>query len=291
MQTSNATRTAARRTGRALGMLALTATFTAMSLQSVAAQASRGEHGNWRGQVGVVAGSVDSYYGTDARRTVGVPLVGLVYKERLLIGTSASAAGLGGGVQWLVKQGMLGAALGISGVESRPEDHADVLAGMDDRSGGVFSTVTLSVHAGPATATASTLLGLNDDAGLMQTVGLQAGGAITPRFSASVGGAGTFANRKNMAFDFGITADQATRRRALIEAGDGRLRDGDATAFTPKGGLKELRGTAQASYAVHGGWRVVGVVSEGRLARGIADSPLARKRNAMTAAAGLAYGF
>jgi hypothetical protein len=69
----------------------------------------------------------------------------------------------------------------VSGVEARPEDHADVLAGMHDRNGALFSTATVSLHVGPAAATSTTLLGLGQRAGIMQMLGLQVGGAITPR--------------------------------------------------------------------------------------------------------------
>ena len=81
------------------------------------------------------------------------------------------------------------------------------------------------------------------------------------------------------------------RRQALIDDGDTRLRAGDAAVFEPKGGFKELRHTAQVAYAIFGSWQAVGVVSEGRLASDLADSPLARKRSAVTAAAGFAYRF
>jgi outer membrane scaffolding protein for murein synthesis (MipA/OmpV family) len=267
-----------------------TALFLTLPLRAILAQEPTGQHGNWQGSVGMVAGSVASYYGSDARRTLGAPLLGLVYKNRLLIGTNASG-GLGGGVAWLVKQGTVGASLGLAGVESRPEDHADVLAGMDDRSGSAFGTASFSVRGGPVTAISNTLIGLSSDAGNMEMLGLQLGGPITSRLSGSIGGTVTLADRKNMEFDFGITDEQAARRRKLIDAGDGRLRDGDATAFAPKGGFKELRSTVQLAYAIRGAWQVVGVVSEGRLAHNVAESPLVRKRDALTTAAGLAYRF
>jgi outer membrane scaffolding protein for murein synthesis (MipA/OmpV family) len=254
------------------------------------AQQPAGRHGNWQGSVGMVGGSVGSYYGSDAARTLGAPLVGLVYRNRLLIGTNAGG-GLGGGVAWLVTQGKVSTSLGASGVESRPEDHADALAGMDDRSGSAFGTAGVSVRTGPVTAISNTLVGLSSDAGNLQMLGLQLGGQLTTRLSGSIGTAVTFADRKNMQFDFGITDDQAVRRRKLIDAGDDRLRDGDATAFAPKGGFKELRSTVQLAYEIRGAWQGVGVVSHGQLARNVAESPLVRKRDALTVGAGLAYRF
>jgi len=119
---------------------------------------------------------------------------------------------------------------------------------------------------------------------------------FTPRvdltaLSGGIGSTITWADRRNMAFDFGITREQAARRRELIEAGDGRLREGDAVAFTPGAGFKELRTTAQLGYAIYGPWQVVGVLSEGRLAHDVAESPLARKSSATTGALGFVYRF
>jgi outer membrane scaffolding protein for murein synthesis (MipA/OmpV family) len=94
-----------------------------------------------------------------------------------------------------------------------------------------------------------------------------------------------------MAFDFGISPEQAERRRELLDAGDGRLRDGDAVAFAPHAGFKELRNTAQLGYAIYGAWQVVGVVSQGQLGHGAAESPLARQSSAVTTALGFVYRF
>jgi outer membrane scaffolding protein for murein synthesis (MipA/OmpV family) len=275
--------------------LALTAALIATPAATITtreanAQQASGQHGDWQGSVGVVGGSVGSYYGSDARRTLGAPLVGLVYKQRLLIGTTANG-GLGGGMEYLVTRGIVRTSLGVSGVERRRENRGDALAGMDDRSGGAYGTASVALRVGPAAAISNTAVGFTREAGIMQTLGLQLGGAVLPRVTVSVAGSATFANRNNMAFDFGITDEQAARRRELIAAGDGRLRDTDGEVFAPEGGFKEMRGTAQLAYAVRGAWRIVGVVSHGRLARDIAESPLARKRDALTAAAGLAYGF
>ena len=269
--------------------LALTAALVGMPAATITSQQASG-HGNWQGTVGMAAGSIGSYYGSDARRTLGAPLVGIVYRQRLLVGTSATS-GLGGGVEYLVARGTVGASLGITGVESRPEDHADVLAGMDDRDGAVFTDATLSLHVGPAVASSTTMFGLGRKAGVMQMLGLQVGGRLTQRFGATIGGSVMFANARNMAFDFGITPSQADRRRELLDEGDGRLRAGDATPFSPRGGLKEIRGTTQAMYAIRGAWRAIGIASYGQLASGIADSPLARTRNSLTMATGIAYAF
>jgi outer membrane scaffolding protein for murein synthesis (MipA/OmpV family) len=270
---------------------ALTASAIALfALAPAGAQETLTEQRTWRGSVGMVGGSVASYYGADARRNLGAPLLDLVYKNRILIGTSASST-LGAGVQWLATNGALSTAFGLAASESRPERRADALAGMESRGGNAFATATLTLRLGPALAQTTTSIGLDDESGNMQSFALRVGGTIAPRLTGSVGSAVTWADRRNMAFDFGITAREAERRQELIDAGDRRLRVGDAVTFTPGGGFKELRNTAQLAYAVLGGWQVVGVVSHGRLAHGVAESPLARKRSAVTMAAGLAYSF
>jgi outer membrane scaffolding protein for murein synthesis (MipA/OmpV family) len=284
---------ASRPTSR-LALLALhasIATLLALSVRPITAQEPAGQHGNWQGTVGMVGGSLASYYGADARRTLGAPVINLVYRHRLLIGTSAANGALGAGVQYVVKEGTLGASVGLTTTEGRPEDRAHGLAGMDDRSGSAFGTASLFLRAGPAVATTTSLIGLTSEAGNMQLLGFQLAGEIAPRLSAGIGSTVTWADRRNMAFDFGITREQAARRRALIDAGDGRLHAGDAVPFTPGAGLKELRNTAQLGYAIYGAWQVVGAVSEGRLAHDVAESPLARKSSAVTGALGFVYRF
>lgn len=125
----------------------------------------------------------------------------------------------------------------------------------------------------------------------MQTLGVAVGGAITSRFGASTSAVATFADRENMMFDFGVNHEQAARRRALVDSGDARLRPDEAIPYAPKAGLKEVRSTLQLTYAIRGPWQAVGVVSAGHLPDTVSESPLARKRTALSWAVGLAYGF
>ncbi|HEX5076978.1 MAG TPA: MipA/OmpV family protein [Gemmatimonadaceae bacterium] len=285
--------TASRPTTR-LALLALhawTVALLALPAHPLAAQDSTGRERNWHGSVGMAAGSIASYYGSDARRTLGAPVIDLAFRQRLLIRTTTANGALGAGIQWIVKDGALGASVGLAAAESRQEDRANGLAGMDNRSGSVFGTTSLFLRAGPAVAMSTTMIGLDGDAGNMQLLGLQLGGPIAPRLFAGIGSTVTWADHRNMAFDFGITPEQAERRRELLDAGDGRLRDGDAIAFAPHAGFKELRNTAQLGYSIYGAWQVVGVVSDGHLAHGVAESPLARKSSATTTALGFVYRF
>jgi outer membrane scaffolding protein for murein synthesis (MipA/OmpV family) len=245
---------------------------------------------NWHGAIGAVAGSLGSYHGSDGRRALGTPLIGLAYKERVLFGTT-TGSGLGGGLEVMLRSGGVGASVGLIGVESRPEDRANALAAMGDRSGALFGTFGVVARGGPAKLSATTAVGLDRDAGVAQTLGLLLEKAIIPRFSVSVGGSVTFADEKNMMFDFGVTDEQATRRRALIASGDTRLRASDTTAFSPKAGVKEMRGTIQLMYAIHGPWTATALMSVGQLPDRVTESPLARERRAVTTAVGITYAF
>ena len=269
-------------------VITASATSIALPFARLGAQDNDRRSKNWHGTAGIGAGSLGSFYGSDASRALGFPFIDITYRNRIRFRTSASG-GIGGGVEAMVHRGPVVGTLGIAGIEARPEDRADGLAGMDDRSGGTFGTVGLAVRAGPVSATTNTAIGLGRRTGVTETLGLQLAGQIAPRLTASVGGTGAFANRTNMMFDFGITEGQAARRRSLIAAGDGRLRESDTTAFAPKAGLKEARGTLQLAYEVRGPWRAIGLVSTARLTRDVSDSPLARSRSATSVAAGFAY--
>lgn len=244
----------------------------------------------WHGSLGIAVGSVEDYYGRDARRTLAVPLVSMRYRE--WIGIGASGAGrIGGGVYAYVKRGVVDVAFGLRGIESRPETRANALAGMDDRDGAAFATMGFAARAGLATLTATTAIGVTRDAGAMQMLGVDVGGRVMQRLTARLGWSATFANRENMRFDFGITDVQAARRRALLKAGDKRLRLGDTAAFAPSAGLKEVRGTLQAAYALGGALHLVGLTSLGHLRNDAKDSPLARRRSALAVALGLTRSF
>src|SRR5688572_19788748 len=115
------TTTSPHRAGIAAVSLAWSAALFVTPITASRAQDAGERTTNWHGTIGAVAGSLGSYYGSDGRRALGAPLIGLAYKDRLLFGTTTSG-GLGGGLEFVLRQGMVGASLGLTGVETRPED-------------------------------------------------------------------------------------------------------------------------------------------------------------------------
>jgi len=75
-------------------------------------------------------------------------VIDLAFRQRLLIRTATGNGALGAGIQWIVKDGTLGVSVGLAAAESRQENRANSLAGMDDRSGSAFGTTSLFLRVG-----------------------------------------------------------------------------------------------------------------------------------------------
>ena len=245
--------------------------------------------GNWHGFVGVGGATLGSYYGTDARRDLPFPYLRIEYRDRLYFG--ASETGLGGGLGVYLHRGRVDWTVDLAGAEPRRERLADVLAGMGNRKESAFAGTSVTLRYGIASVSASAAAGLADSAGVLGTVRLAMGGAFASRWSVALAGSVTAADRRNMAYDFGVSPEAAARRRALVEAGDRRLRGNESVAFAPRGGVKDVRSTVQLGYALTPRWQMVSVVSAGWLQGDAAASPLARKRSALTAGLGAAWRF
>ena len=111
------------------------------------------------------------------------------------------------------------------------------------------------------------------------------------RWIAGVSTGATFANKDNMAFDFGINSTQAGRRQALIAAGDSRLYANDGRTYSPKGGLKQAQVSTSLGFLISGRTTAMAFASGTRLGSEAANSPLTRKRNGVVAGLGIAYGI
>jgi outer membrane scaffolding protein for murein synthesis (MipA/OmpV family) len=93
----------------------------------------------------------------------------------------------------------------------------------------------------------------------------------------------------NLRWDFGISGEQAERRRELMASGAPDLGPEDGAPFTPRWGLRELRTTASLGYALSPRLSIIGTGAGVRLERGAADSPLTRERNTWEAGLGLMW--
>jgi outer membrane scaffolding protein for murein synthesis (MipA/OmpV family) len=221
---------------------------------------------------------------------VPIPIVDLRLGNRVYLGGGANGLSGGAGVV-LFESGSLTWAADLALTQDRPEDRTGALAGMGDRGFGVFAGSTLMYRVGPVQATASLARGLEDRMGTMGSLGLNAGGPLGGRWFGQLGGVSVFGSCENVAWDFGISADQAERRRVLLGQGRAGLRAGDDVPFTPECGLRELRATATIAYAVSPRISAVLLGTGTRLEGGAAKSPLTRERNSWEAGLGMTWRF
>ena len=242
------------------------------------------------GQVGAIVLNLPSYPGSDERWTIPVPFVDLRVAQRLYLGDGLGGLSAGAGVYLLERGGFTWSA-DLALTSDRPEDRADALAGMGDRGFGVYAGSTLAYRLGPAEAFATAAVGLEERMGSIGVVGLSLGQRLGERWFAGVTGAAAFGDCANLRWDFGVSEAQAAQRRALLEGGAPGLRPEDGVPYTPRCGLRELRGTASVGYALSPRLSLFGSGTGVRLERGAAESPLTRERNSWEAGVGLAWRF
>jgi len=160
--------------------------------------------------------------------------------------------------------------------------------GTDDRDRVATVGATLGYRAGSAEARVAVSRGLNDDAGFLGSARV----AFTRPFGRLVATAGvgaTFADGRQMRREFGVSALEATRRQALIAAGDDRLDIDEGVAYRPDGGLRHVGASLSLMYPVSQRWSVIGFGGVDRLSNEAADSPLVRRREQFMGGLGLGY--
>lgn len=211
------------------------------------------------------------YEGSDEVTVRPLPLASVVIGGKVFLG-----AGMVG--MYLVRKdgftGTAGVALGLP----RSPSHADALAGLDRRPLGAFSISAISYRAGPV------------DLGLAGTrsLGTRGGYAIQARtvvtvpmggrLAVAMHGSVTFADRKNMAYDFGVSAVEAARRASLVARGDPRLRPGEARTYLAGAGLRSIGAGTMITLQITPRWGLMGVLEATRLGNSAAASPLVRRR-------------
>ena len=242
------------------------------------------------GIVGVGVVALPKYPGSDEYRVLPLPIVQLEYRGRFYLGGSESSVAPGIGAH-LVRTPTFSVDVGVTGSEGRPESRGDALAGMGKRSGAMFATTGVGYRLGIVAASAGVSVGLGSDYGSYGTLGLGTELPIARRWIAGVSTGVTLADARNMAFDFGVTAEQSAARRALLEAGDPRLEGIDVGAYSPDAGVKEARGAASLAYLLTARSRVVLFAQATRLSSEAASSPLVRARTGAVTGAAIAYGF
>ena len=174
---------------------------------------------NWSSSIGIGTVAMPTYTGSNRYRVRPVPLLQLEFKERVYVGSSTGGVGGGMGV-YLIRGSSLTWSTELSTAGKRRESFGDGLAGMGTRNAGTFVGNNISYRAGMFTAAANVAIGLGKDEGSTGSVVLDSKHVFGRRWIASVSSGATFADKDNMAFDFGISSRQAGRRQALIAAGD-----------------------------------------------------------------------
>ncbi len=233
---------------------------------------------------GVFAGP--KYMGSDETRVLPLPIIGIDYKNRVFLGASSSGVGAGIGVN-LVKSRNLTLTVGLGGSESRPEDRADALAGMNDRRLGFSAVSAVGYQTGPLSAGFAFSAGLRDNAGMTGTGTLGLTLPVTRRTFWSLGGNITVANQDAMFFEYGITPIEAQRRADLLAAGDSRLRPGDGVAYSPEAGVRDVGATTSLAYLLSAKWSLFGFGGVTHLSDEAARSSLVRRRTNWVTGAGI----
>lgn len=244
---------------------------------------------DWSVNVGAMAFVYPSYPGSDEYRVVPFPLADARYRDRVYLGPSSTGLGFALGA-YPVQSSHWRLAVELGGQDSRGEDRADALAGMEDLDFVVTGGVSLSYRTGPFEGIVAVSQGLNDDAGLIQTTRLVYYRPVGKVILGAAAGA-ALANGKQMRREFGITEAEAARRQALIDAGDGGLEAGDGQAYTPEGGLRHLGLGFTLIYPVASRWSLVGLAGVEWLADEAANSPLVRQREQFAGGVGVGYRF
>lgn len=246
--------------------------------------------GDWKVQLGAMALGLPRYPGSGDYRALPLPVFSAEYKGRLYLGSSRVAVGAGGGVH-AVKTEHWTWDLGLGAGEARREKRADVLAGMGDRGASLWAGTGLKFHAGGFHIELKTAAGLKDEAGVKSSLAFGYGARLGGRWLGDASVHAVAADAKAMAFDYGVTPQEATARAALLASGDPRLRAGEDRAFDPRGGLESVALSGALIFVADAHWRWFGVAQAVQLQGDAKDSPLVRAPTYGVLGAGFTYTF
>ena len=242
------------------------------------------------GVVGAGVVVLPRYTGSDEYRVLPMPVVQLEYKGRLYVGGSQGSVSPGVGAI-LLRTSAFRWDVGVSGAEQRPESRGDALAGMGKRSAAGFVATGVSYRLGVVMASAAGSFGLGDEPGSHGTLGLGTELPLSRRWVAGVSTSASFADARNMRFEFGVSREQSIAREALADAGDPRLAGIDVGTYSPGAGLKDVRAGASLAYLLTNRSRLVAFAQATRLSDEAAHSPLVRARTSTVVGTAIGYGF
>jgi MipA family protein len=247
----------------------------------------------WNATIGAAALVIPRYPGSDEYRVIPFPLAQVVYSNRVYAGPSAS--GFGGAIgAYAVQTRTVSLAAEVGLLDSRPADRADALAGMEDRDLVGTAGASLTYRAGMPhkggmlSGVIGVARGLNDRAGFLGTTRLSLS-RLFGQLMATAGVNATFADARQMRREFGVTPLEASRRQALIDAGDPLLEPGEGMAYRPGGGLRHVGGEVSLAYMLTPRWSLIGFGGLDRLSDEATDSPLVRRREQFSGGIGLGF--
>lgn len=237
---------------------------------------------------GAMVLNLPAYPGSSQFRSLPFPILNGEWEKRVSFG--ASRFGVGGSAAYNVfkVEGWTG-TLGVEGYEPRPERMANALAGMGNRPATTFAAAGLAWRTGPFGLEAGLRKGFRAEAGggavLRTTLAIPLG----RRWLLEARVAGGAYDRTQMAYEYGINADQAGRRHQLILAGDPRLTQGEDQGFATSGGWALLQSSVAVGYALTDHWRL-GVTFLQQEVQGLARrSPLVVKPRSQGTVIGFSY--
>ncbi len=270
----------------------LLAATLAISAPLSAQDGPAGPQGDWTFAIGAMGLQRPAYSGSSERRTSVEPFVELDYKG--LVGIKGSSV-VGGAAGIYVRPLQRGSwtlgALFLTEMGGRNEDDAKALKGMGDRDANAFFGLEASYRTEAFFGSMEVLKGSKSGSGMV--AGLTVGRSIQLRegIGLELGLTGIWGNQDYQVWESGITPVQASRRQALIAAGNQDLRAADGRTCTPRAGLREVRASAMVQWEVTDRWKTFAVVEHGRLLGDAADSPLTRRKSATGVGLGFAYQF
>lgn len=243
----------------------------------------------WGITIGAAAFAVPSYPGSKEHRVQGMPLINVTFRDRAYFGPSPSGVTFGAGYK-VVRTGGLTIAPEIGFQQDRPSSRAGSLAGMTDRAVATTAGVGLSYQRGPINGGVGVAQGLNEAAGLLATAQLSLMAPVSARMFASIGAGVTFADRKQMQREFGVSAAEAARRGVLV-AGGAELPADAGQAYAPAAGLRQVNASISMLRILTAHWMVVGMGSVERLGSEPSASSLVERRVQVSGGVVLGYRF
>ena len=264
------------------------ATLSLIFITAVSVTAQQPPAPAWNVMVGAGAIAIPSYPGSDEHRIFPFPLAKVSYRDRAYFGPSSGGSGMALGA-YAFRTPRFGVAGEVGFLPDRPADRAEALAGMDDRSFVATASATMSYAFGPLQGSVSATQGLNDDAGLLAAAQLSFTVPFTRRTIVVTGLGATFADARQMRWDFGVSGTEAARRQAMLDGGDDRLPADAGVAYAPDAGLRQVSASLTVIRIVSTHWAVIGIGGLDRLSDEAAASSLVRERMQVTG--GLAVGY